>query len=38
MKVVENALTECVDTLIVWEAVMVEKLNTHRAMNRLNAY
>ena len=36
MKVGENALSELLDTLIVWEAEIVEKLRTNRAMNRLN--
>ena len=33
----ENALAEFLDTLIVWEAEIVEKLRTNRAMNRLSA-
>ena len=37
MKVGENALAEFVDTLIFWEAEIVEKLRTNRAMNGLIA-
>ena len=37
MKVAENTLSEFVDTLIVWEAEISEKLRTNRAMNWLNA-
>ena len=33
----ENALAECVDTRIVWEAEIVAKRQTNRAMNRLSA-
>ena len=37
MEVGENALAEFLDTLIVWEAEIVAKLRTNRAMNRLSA-
>ena len=37
MKVWEYALAEFLDTLIVWEANIVAKLQTNREMNRLSA-
>ena len=37
MKVKENALTEFLDTLILWEAEIVAILRTNRAMNFLSA-
>ena len=38
MKLGENALAECLDTIIVWEAEIVAKLQTNRAMNLLSAH
>ena len=37
MKVGENALAKFIDTLIVWEAKIVEKLQTNQAINRFSA-
>ena len=37
IKVGENALAEFLDALIMWEANIVAKLRTNRAMNRLSA-
>ena len=36
MKVGENALSEFLDALIVWEAEIVAILRTNRAINRLS--